>query len=631
MLGILPVAALALLIAVARTQTPTWRHALVAGAVAWGVLVTASTEILAAFDGLSKPWLAGFWAIAVVVLAVVAARLWDWSTITWSGLVVADTLLVAGMSAIVIATFIVGFVSAPNTYDSMTYHLGRVDHWLDNGNVDHYATSISRQIDQPPFAEYVVAHFQSLVEGDRLAFLVQWLALGGCCAIASLLAQQHGAGRTTQVLAAVLVASMPMAILQGSSTQNDLVASFWILALACVVVSIAHDQERRCRWRLCLGAGACIGLAVLTKGTAVVLVVPLGVWLVTSSFRRWGRGAFAPLAVAALVTVALNSAHLEREFSTFGAATSSETAQEVRLVDPSPASFASNFVRNAALAAGTPYARVNARVIVRPVERFHAALGLDVNDVRWTEASGDGFQFGLQSGKDARFEDYAGNPLQFLLLLAVLVAVAFVEHLRKKVGALALVVVSMYVLFCLPFRWQPWGSRLLLPMMVLAAPMVAITLGEVVRPRALRLVCTVVLAAAVPWAVSNRTRPLIGNGNVFSVSRTSSYFTYIPTLEPEYREAATVAVEDGCDALGIRQGWNDWEYPLRLLLARASDRPLRIEQVGVSGPSRKLRDPEFAPCAVIDIGLTAGPNREIDGRDYVVRWSRGPVQVLRPT
>ncbi len=34
-------------------------------------------------------------------------------------------------------------------YDSMTYHLARIGHWIDNGSVDYYVTNIDRQLYSP--------------------------------------------------------------------------------------------------------------------------------------------------------------------------------------------------------------------------------------------------------------------------------------------------------------------------------------------------------------------------------------------------------------------------------------------------------------------------------------------------
>lgn len=61
--------------------------------------------------------------------------------------------------------FIIGlttFLYVPNTYDSMTYHMARVAHWMQNESVGYYLTHIGRQNQMGPGAEYLILFFKSL-------------------------------------------------------------------------------------------------------------------------------------------------------------------------------------------------------------------------------------------------------------------------------------------------------------------------------------------------------------------------------------------------------------------------------------------------------------------------------------
>ncbi len=124
----------------------------------------------------------------------------------------------------------------------MTYHLPRVMHWLQSESVAHYYTPITRQLYQPPFAEYAIAHIISLTRTDRFAFLVQWLALFGSAVGVSVIARQLGCGPLGQALAATIFVTAPMAILQGSSTQNDLVVTFWIVVVVVCGTGLAQES-----------------------------------------------------------------------------------------------------------------------------------------------------------------------------------------------------------------------------------------------------------------------------------------------------------------------------------------------------------------------------------------------------
>ena len=80
-------------------------------------------------------------------------------------------LFVLPIGVIVSLTGLIAFVAPPNNYDSMTYHLGRVVHWIQNHSVQHYPTNIDRQLFMPPWAEFAITHFY-LLSTDDLVWLM---------------------------------------------------------------------------------------------------------------------------------------------------------------------------------------------------------------------------------------------------------------------------------------------------------------------------------------------------------------------------------------------------------------------------------------------------------------------------
>jgi hypothetical protein len=50
----------------------------------------------------------------------------------------------------------------PNNWDSMAYHLPRIEHWIQNKNIYPYPTNIVRQVLTSPLSEYIIANFQIL-------------------------------------------------------------------------------------------------------------------------------------------------------------------------------------------------------------------------------------------------------------------------------------------------------------------------------------------------------------------------------------------------------------------------------------------------------------------------------------
>ena len=74
----------------------------------------------------------------------------------------------------------------PNNWDSMAYHLPRIQHWLQNGNIYPYPTNITRQIATSPLSEYIILNLQLLSSSDFFANLVQYIALINIIFLASL-------------------------------------------------------------------------------------------------------------------------------------------------------------------------------------------------------------------------------------------------------------------------------------------------------------------------------------------------------------------------------------------------------------------------------------------------------------
>jgi hypothetical protein len=58
-------------------------------------------------------------------------------------------------------------VAPPNTLDVLTHHLPRQVYWQQQGGVQHYATSVLRQLTMPPFAELAGLNLLVLSGGDH--------------------------------------------------------------------------------------------------------------------------------------------------------------------------------------------------------------------------------------------------------------------------------------------------------------------------------------------------------------------------------------------------------------------------------------------------------------------------------
>src|SRR5262249_20848883 len=157
----------------------------------------------------------------------------------------------------------------------MAYHLPRVIYWAQAGSVAFFPTPYFNQVMLQPMAEYIMLHTYLMTGGDHLVNLVAWAAFAGCVVGVSAVREAMGLGTGVQALAALLCATMPNAILQGSGAKNDMLLTFW---LVCAVYFLARRHAGL--------FGLALGLALATKATGYLFAVPLLVWVVARRDRR---------------------------------------------------------------------------------------------------------------------------------------------------------------------------------------------------------------------------------------------------------------------------------------------------------------------------------------------------------
>jgi hypothetical protein len=569
-----------------------WRVPLLAAAVVWGVVLTLITEVLSRWHGLTWPGVLAAW-LAVLGGASVVARARRRGPVMPPGapLDAASRALLGLTAALALAVGVVAVSAPPNTYDSLTYHMSRVAHWAQNGSVEPYPTAVLRQLYQSPAAEFVILHLQILTGGDRFANLVQWSAMVGSLVAASLVVRHLGGAPAAQALAAVIVATVPMGVLQASSTQNDYVAAFWLIATVAIGLAPAARPTSGRAWLVAVVGGA-LGLAILTKPTAYLIGAPFAAlvvlrWARTDGVRR------ATLAAAAIVLVAgaLNAGHYARNVAVFGSPLGprDDSGYEYGAVRPRPLLVMSTAVRNVALHLATPSEWLTRR-IEHGIRRAHVALGADPDDARVTWR---GERFALHAWRP--HEDSAGNPLHLLLIGAALGAVVARRRRHRLVVAYAAALPIAWLLFSAALKWQPWHSRLQLAIFVLGAPLAALVFGG--RTGLRTALAVALLLGALPAVLWNETRPLAGPASILRRDRTQLYFVTVPGGMAPYADAARTLRELDCTTVGLGSSGGDmFEYPV-WVLARSLRRPVRIEHVGVSPPSPRAG--HYIPCAVV--------------------------------
>ncbi|MFH0753797.1 MAG: hypothetical protein V2A70_04465 [Candidatus Omnitrophota bacterium] len=577
-------------------------EALLASAVVAGLLSVFVVEMLGAFKVLTALAVAmvwGFSALAAGAVGVfhrmfftrkfsVPSKAAPFSRFEFACVFV--LIIVAALTALV------AFVSPPNNWDSMTYHLPRVMHWAQQKSVAFFPTDIVRQNSYPPGAEYLLLHMFLLTSTDRWFNFLQWISLAGSCLGAGLIVRQLGGGRPAQWLGAVVTATIPMAILQATSTQTDLVESFWLMTS---VVFTLKFRQGGSLFYIVIAAGS-LALAVLTKGTCFV-ALPVLLWALWSARMSWKQKMLA-LALMVVLTVGINGLFWKRSV-----ALSDRTDFVVQTWRPS--ALLLNSLRHASVHWTLPTCQ-DIPWLREAFAGVYRLLGED--SVAGVEGSvgyaGQSLMF-----RAARDEDYAGNFVHFFLYVAAGVCVFFVLPLRHvKAYAVCLMVSGAAFM---GMMWQPWVSRMHLPLFILFAPVAGMWLGDKKIGR--WLVLSIVVVSALFFLLEHQSRPLVGKNRLMVFDRNEYYFMKKPRVARSFFQAADIIRSSGCKDVGLIQGGDSWEYPLWVLTGYG--------QVGF----RALVDYQAAPCLLVTLDRPMSPVLRLNEAVYEKSWEGVSIQVFK--
>lgn len=611
MLALIPIIAFLNLFLVLRRFFPgDWRPAFSRAAVAWGVYMVAATELLSLFRLVTVSGLAFAWALPCLVSA--GWLLWDQRRRgqspgekslqpedfrhTFARLLPGawpDRLLLFGLLAVLAITALVAWFSPPQTWDSLNYHLSRVARWAQEGAVVHYPTGIAVQNLIPPGSEMIMLQFYVLQQGDRWVTFVSWFAMLGSLIGVSWIARLLGCNLRGQLLAAVFLGTLPMGIIQASSTISDYVVALWVVCAVAESMDVFVNSVRSDRL---VFAGLAAGLAVLAKPTAVPYLVPLAILLAVVLLKRirLGRSLAWGLLALALV-VALSAGHMARNIRFYGDPLGTRgQIDRHRNQLANLQGTTSNLIRNFGMHLGTPWPYVNKGLGVA-IQQAHQWLELDINDRR-TTAFG---VFRLRRVNTA--EDIAGNPMQaYFILLAVPLLVLGRKRLGRPTLVYALVALSSLIVFSWLFKWLGFAGRYHVAYFALFAPVAGRLLTSLLPKDWSAAVGGVFLLTAWPWLFSIQSRPLIPvegdslTGSILVEPRQRLYFANARYLADSYSSLVGTIEEAHCDQIGIALGGNSPEYLFWVLLDAPRD-DLRVEWI-VSGYDTSAG---FTPCAII--------------------------------
>lgn len=363
-------------------------------------------------------------------------------------------------------TFIQGFFSAPGTTDSMVYHLPRIMYWIQEKTLAQSVIRNSHDF-MAPFAEYLTLHLYFLTGNDRLVFLSQWFSYIAVIALTVIISKQSIKLNIKSIYIALLAATMPIIVLQSSSTQIDLVTTVMVLLSVYYAVSFKESPGLR----NALGLGLALGFGVLTKATFVIYaIIPLGIILVSLLENQKNLPKIILLLFfAAFLALLLQLRFLSQNLTLYGNLSgqpileegSGYTNEEISL----PV-LTSNLIRNSFI--NLPVPLLNG-IINQYIYSFHDLIKQNPNDPKSTY-NGTTFQVNPVIYPQ---EDIASSPIHFLLIIIAGIYLALnikrLKQFNKNLVYIFSLSIASFIIFSTLLKWQPFHPRLLIPFLLLGS------------------------------------------------------------------------------------------------------------------------------------------------------------------
>lgn len=626
------------------------RYVALLATVSTAFVILLLTELLGALHLLSSGWLAAGWLAAGFLAAALVVRAAPLSLRSilpdLAGLSLSEKLLVAAQAIIVAGVMLLAVLAPPNLWDAMEYHLPRVVLWTSNRSVDTYPTPDYAQVTSAPFAEYSALQLYLLGDGDRWVDLVEAFSFAGALCGVSLIARRFGAGRRAQLLAGLFAATIPEAVLESSGSMTTQAGAFWIIAALALMLGVSSEEgepdKKRCDTILVLASAAAAGFALLTKGTAYVILPFLLVGCLLALPAAARRGVVRRLGWAVLLVVAINAIEYGRLYRLTGSPLGSPFPAGGPMLHfkndrVTVGSALANTLRNLSLHLGTPNQRINADVLAS-VDAAIRLLGQNPSDPATVWVARPFFIVNSVT----RNEIFSGNPLHLLLILAAMAALFWRGLRDRKIGPLlwfAASLVASYVLFSALLRWQQWGSRYQVVFFEVGGVLVALAIERISRPWLSAATALLLFLYCTPYLLTNELRSYIPRPGLAAITEPRDELYFADQHKGYYRDYESIAqavLATGCHDIAIdaympkpdtqltTSPRSYYDYPLFALI-RAGNGRLRVRYVNVINTTARYMRPQQPACVTIcmdcaghgEAALDGGTHRETIGK-YVM-------------
>ncbi len=479
-----------------------------------------------------------------------------------------DKIMLSVIFFISFITFFIAIYSPPNNWDSMTYHMARIPHWIQNSGVDFFITNNYRQNLYSPFSEFMILNLQVLSQSDQFANLVQWFSLMISMLVISVICNEFGLNKKMQLLSAFFIITLPTSILEASTTQNDIVLSAFILIFYFYQLRIIDSPSKS----NLIFSGFSLGLGILTKGSSYIFFFPVGftcfIYMMLKSETKTKLIIFGRSLMIVSIGFLLNIPHYVRSYTRYNDFLGMDLNHGVVNEVFSFFTIYSNFFRHIAYQLGS-----NFQIINWYIYRFvQILLGDSLNDPK-TSFLGLDFRPPFFSIT----EDHAGNVIHtFLIIILCVISIMLFKKMSKKQLISMWIPFLAIVLYCLLLKWQPYTNKML-PLFIIISPFIIIIINNIIKFERLKTIIYIVFCfmflLSVPYLFYSKARPILplDSESILNKNRFEIYFSKRPELFNQYNDIVkkiySISKEDlFFDSIAIHIGGDSWEYPFWVML-----------------------------------------------------------------
>ena len=394
----------------------------------------------------------------------------------------------------------------PNNWDSMAYHLPRVEHWIQNKNIYPYPTNIVRQVLTSPLSEYIIANFQILSNTDAFSNLVQFASFIFILFSGTLIFSLLKIGMKGQLFLLLALISIPMMLFQATTTQTDLLATFFFLSFilfALLLIQSVHNLKSNF-----IFLALSLTLGILTKYHIAIFAAPIVIYLLFDILKKknYKNTIFAIL--FSVLTIAVILAPLfARNIYFFGSITGKDLFDENATIVNNTISIQnmlSNNFKHIVDFISIPINGYN-NLLFSLNHSLHKLIGVSEN-MPGNNWAGEPFTVNNHLN-----EDTAGSIIHAALIIFSIFLV-FKSKQSTKILLLFAYCFIAFSLYGLLFRYTPFDIRLLLPVLLLLIIISTyIIYTSITSKFIINGMMFLFLIISIFPVYFNRAKPIIGN------------------------------------------------------------------------------------------------------------------------